>query len=54
MVNCSMTQLQLPIFQEGTCLINEKLGYQRQGDQVIYLHSMMPVFLDQVEDIASF
>lgn len=49
-----MPQLQLPIFQEGIHLITANLGYQRQDGQVTYLHGMMPVFIHDVEDTASF
>lgn len=49
-----MPQLQLPIFQEGTHLITENLGYLREDGQVSYLHGMMPVFIHDVEDTASF
>lgn len=49
-----MPQLQLPIFQEGVNLITPQLGYQREGDEIVYLHGMMPVFLHRVDDIASF
>ncbi|MDA0685189.1 MAG: helix-turn-helix domain-containing protein [Bacteroidetes bacterium] len=49
-----MPQLQLPIFQEGTHLITENLGYRREDGQVSYLHGMMPVFIHDVEDTASF
>ncbi len=49
-----MPQLQLPIFQEGTHLITANLGYQRRDGQVTYLHGIMPVFLHEAEDTASF
>jgi hypothetical protein len=49
-----MPQLQLPVFVEGTHLITPNLGYQREGDEVVYLHGMMPVFLHKVDDTASF
>jgi hypothetical protein len=49
-----MPQLQLPIFQEGTHLITENLGYRREEREVSYLHGMMPVFIHDVEDTASF
>ena len=49
-----MPQLQLPIFQEGVHLITPNLGYRREGDQIAYLHGMMPVFLHAVDDLASF
>jgi hypothetical protein len=49
-----MPQLQLPVFQEGTHLITPNLGYRREGDDIVYLHGMMPVFLHQTDDTASF
>ncbi len=49
-----MPQFQLPIFHEGVHLITPHLGYQRAGDEIIYLHGMMPVFLHQTDDHASF
>lgn len=49
-----MPQLQLPIFSEGVHLITPNLGYQREGDEVVYLHGMMPVFLHRCDDLASF
>ena len=49
-----MPQLQLPIFQEGTHLITENLGYLWKDGQISYLHGMMPVFIHDVDDTASF
>lgn len=50
----TMPQMQLPLFHEGTQLITPDLGYRREGNEVVYLHGMMPVFLHQTDDIASF
>ena len=49
-----MPQLQLPIFHEGVNLITSQLGYKREGEEIVYLHGMMPVFLHQIDDLASF
>ena len=49
-----MPQLQLPIFSEGVHLITPHLGDQREGDEVVYLHGMMPAFLHRCDDLASF
>ena len=49
-----MPQLQLPIFCEGVHLITANLGYQREGDEIVYLHGMMPVFLHRCDDMGSF
>jgi len=49
-----MPQLQLPIFHEGVHLITPNLGYRREGNDIVYVHGMMPVFLHQSDDMASF
>ncbi len=49
-----MPQSQLPVFQEGTHLITSNLGYRREGDEIVYLHGMMPVFLHKTDDMRSF
>jgi hypothetical protein len=49
-----MPQMQLPIFHQGIHLITPQLGYQRDGDDIVYLHGMMPVFLHRCDDTASF
>ena len=46
--------MQLPIFHEGTHLITPNLGYQREGDEIVYLHGMMPVFQHATDDMQSF
>ena len=46
--------MQLPIFAEGTHLITRDLGYRREGNEIVYLHGAMPVFLHQVDDLQSF
>jgi hypothetical protein len=33
-----MPKLQLPIFSEGIHLITPNLGYQREGEEIVYLH----------------
>ena len=49
-----MSQLQLPIFQEGVNPITPELGYSLEDSQVVYLHGMLPVFTHAVSDMASF
>ena len=49
-----MPQMQLPIFHEGTHLITPELGYRREGDEVVYLHGMLPVFMHCADDMQSF
>lgn len=49
-----MPQLQLPIFPEGTTLINANLGFIRENDQITYVYGHLPVFTHAVTDIQSF
>lgn len=49
-----MPQAQLPIFPEGTSLINSELGFERRGKQVVYFNGHLPVFTHEAEDLASF
>jgi transposase-like protein len=49
-----MPQVQLPVFPEGTTLINGDLGVIRQGQQVVYVNGHLPVFTHEVGDLASF
>ena len=49
-----MPQLQLPIFPEGTTLINANLGFTRQNDSITYVYGNLPVFTHDVNDIRSF
>jgi len=49
-----MPQLQLPIFHAGVHLITPDLGYERKGDDIVYLHGAMPVFIHHCDDTASF
>jgi transposase len=49
-----MPQVQLPVFPDGTTLINSDLGVVRQGQQVVYVNGHLPVFTHEVEDLASF
>jgi len=49
-----MPQVQMPLFAEGTSLINEELAFGRQGDQIVYFNGHLPVFTHAVSDLASF
>lgn len=49
-----MPQLQLPIFPEGTTLINQNLGFIRQENTVSYIYGNLPVFSHDVDDLRTF
>jgi transposase len=49
-----MPQVQLPIFPQGTTLINPELAFQRKGDQIVYYNGHLPVFTHAVSDLVSF
>jgi len=49
-----MPQLQLPIFPEGTTLINQNIGFVRQDYTVTYIYGNLPVFTHDIEDMKSF
>ena len=49
-----MPQVQLPVFPDGSQSINSQIGFQRQGDQVVYLNGHLPVFTHQSDDLPSF
>jgi transposase-like protein len=49
-----MPQLQLPIFPEGTTLINPNIGFVRKDNSITYVYGNMPVFTHDVDDMQSF
>ena len=49
-----MPQAQLPIFPAGATKINERLAFERQGDQIVYINGHLPVFTHESKDTASF
>ena len=49
-----MPQVQLPIFPSGTTAITPELGFERRGQQIVYLNGHLPVFTHEVEDLGSF
>lgn len=49
-----MPQLQLPIFPEGTTLINQNIGFVRQDNTITYIYGSLPVFMHDIDDMQSF
>lgn len=49
-----MPQLQLPIFPEGTNLINANLGFVKKDDTITYIYGNLPLFSHDVDDLKSF
>ena len=49
-----MPQLQIPLFPEGTTLINQNIGFLRQGTAITYIYGGLPVFTHDIDDLASF
>jgi transposase-like protein len=49
-----MPQLQLPIFPEGTNLINANLGFIKKDNTITYIYGNLPVFSHDVDDLKSF
>lgn len=46
--------MQLPIFPEGTMLVNACLGFRKSGDYVYYLHNGSPIFCHEENDMNSY
>jgi transposase-like protein len=49
-----MPQLQLPLFPEGITLINQNIGFLRQGATITYVYGNLPVFTHDIDDMPSF
>ena len=49
-----MPQALLPLFPAGATQINERLAFERQGHQIVYINGHLPVFTHDCNDIASF
>ena len=49
-----MPQLQLPLFPEGITLINQNIGFLRQGSTITYVYGNLPVFTHALDDMQSF
>ncbi len=47
-------QILLPLFSSDTVLINNYLVYLQRDDTVYYLHSGMPIYTHEKEDLKSF
>lgn len=46
--------MQLPLFPEGTTLINANVGFVRKDSKVTYFYGHLPIFSHNIDDIASF
>ena len=49
-----MPQLQLPIFLEGVTEVTANVAYEKQDGQVVYYVGMVPIFMHNEDDMASF
>jgi hypothetical protein len=49
-----MPQVQLPFFPEGVTHITPLLAFQADAGRVTYFNGSMPVFIHDVDDLASF
>lgn len=49
-----MPQLQLPLFPKGITLINQNIGFLRQGATITYVYGNLPVFTHDIDDMPSF
>ena len=49
-----MSQLQLPIFPEGVTQITSELAFKKQEGRVAYFNGLMPVFVHDENDVATF
>jgi transposase-like protein len=49
-----MPQVQLPIFPQGVTPITPELAFQCQDGKVCYFNGHLPVFLHEVDDLATF
>ena len=49
-----MPQAQLPIFPAGATRINDRLAFERQGNQVVYINGHLPIFTHECNDLATF
>ena len=49
-----MPQLQLPLFPEGITLINQNIGFLREGATITYVYGNLPVFTHALDDMQSF
>ncbi|MES0447195.1 MAG: hypothetical protein ABUJ92_11680 [Desulfobacterales bacterium] len=49
-----MAQMQLPIFPEGSSLINANVAFTSKDNKVTYFYGHLPIFSHSVDDIVSF
>jgi hypothetical protein len=49
-----MSQLQLPVFPEGTTLLTPELGVGSRDGRVTYFYGTLPVFTHEAKDVKSF
>ena len=49
-----MPQTILPVFTDDITLINNRFGFQRNGDIVYYFQGQFPVYQHPINDIRSF
>ena len=49
-----MPQMLLPIFPQGVTHINPLLAFSREDGQITYFNGVMPVFIHDADDIATF
>jgi hypothetical protein len=49
-----MSQLQLPVFPEGTTLLTPELGVSGRAGRVTYFYGSLPVFTHAAKDVKSF
>ncbi|MDH3349307.1 MAG: helix-turn-helix domain-containing protein [Desulfobulbaceae bacterium] len=49
-----MAQMQLPLFPEGTNLINANVGFTSKDTKVTYFYGHLPIYSHSVDDIVSF
>ena len=49
-----MPKVHLPIYPEGTTLINNVLAFEKQDTQITYYSGMMPVFTHDENDLNTF
>ena len=49
-----MSQQLLPLFPDGATCINDRLSFIRREGQITYFHGVLPVFVHDAEDLATF
>lgn len=49
-----MPQLQLPIFPDGVTEVTVNVAFEKQEGQIVYYNGMVPFFMHDEDDLASF